>query len=362
MQYTATIGHPKVREQVAAFMSKYLCHVPIGSEHIAFAAGASAIIEVSSFVLADPGDVVVIPAPSYPMYTKDLGLKSGMERFDLQTHIDLEDHGSQGPVTTVMLDDALKKLTTQRKKFRMLLITSPDNPTGCIYSASQLRDLAAWCVQHQVHLVVNEIYGLSLINIHDDRIAETFKEDIDLTSFASTMAEMNSPYLHLWYAMSKDFAMSGLRFGIVHSLNDAFITGFSNANIPHMVSNLTQWIVGQLLSDQEFIKEYILRNQRSLTESYAVVAQTLELLRLPYIPARGSLFVWADFSRFLTDHSSEGEQQLWMDIFHHSGVLLTPGKGFGHQKKGIFRIVHTALSTAHLQVAMERMVEYLRSR
>jgi hypothetical protein len=49
---------------------------------------------------------------------------------------------------------------------------------------------------------------------------------------------LQSDYLHLWYALSKDFAMSGFRFGIVHSLNEAFLKGVENANIPHMVSNL----------------------------------------------------------------------------------------------------------------------------
>ena len=69
-QYTATIGHPEVREQVAAFMSQYLCRTKVDPDTIGFAAGASAIIEISSFVLADPGDVVVIPAPPTPCIPK----------------------------------------------------------------------------------------------------------------------------------------------------------------------------------------------------------------------------------------------------------------------------------------------------
>lgn len=352
-QYTATTGHPEVREKVANFLSKHLCGVEVHPDHIGFSAGASAIIEVSSFVLADPGDVAVIPAPSYPMYTKDLGLKSGMERYDLQTHVELADHGIGGPVTTSMLDEALADIQSQGKTFRLLLLSSPDNPTGCVYSEARLRELASWCHDHEIHLVVNEIYGLSTINS-----GETAREK----SFATIMAGMKSPFLHLWYALSKDFAMSGFRFGLVHSLNEDFLTGFSNANIPHMVSNLTQWLVGEMFSDEAFLEEYGALNRERLTRSYQVVTTALDRVGIPYIPAQGSLFVWADFSTFLEEDSDQGQEQLWMDIFHGSGVLLTPGAGFGHQKKGVFRLVHTAIPTDHLSVGMERMVSYLLER
>ncbi len=358
-QYTATTGHPEVRAEVAKFMSEHLCHTAIAPDAIGFAAGASAIIEISSFVLADPGDVVVIPAPSYPMYTKDLGLKSGMQRYDLQTHVDLEDHGSLGPVTTELLDKALTDLNAHGRKFRMLLITSPDNPTGCMYSETQLRELADWCIKHEVHLVVNEIYGLSLIDTQDEALKDDYPEALAAYSFAQLMAEKQSEYLHLWYAMSKDFAMSGMRFGIVHSLNQAFMAGLSNSNIPHMVSNLTQWLVGEMFKDTDFIEGYIRENTKRLTRSYKVVVEALKKLGLPYVPSRGSLFVWADFSRFLSEDSDAGQEQLWVDIFDKTGVLLTPGAGFQHEAKGLFRIVHTAVPTEHLKVAMDRMVAYL---
>ncbi len=80
---------------------------------------------------------------------------------------------------------------------------------------------------------------------------------------------------------------------------------------------------------------------------------------VPYIPSRGSLFVWADFSKYLKDDSDKGEEELWLNIYKNTGVLLTPGIGFQHQKKGLFRIVHTAVDIESLAVAMERLVGYL---
>lgn len=351
-QYTQPVGHPEVQAQVADFMSRHLCGCPIAPESIAFGAGAAAIIEVSSFVLAADGDVVAIPAPAYPMYTVNLGLKSGLERYDLQTHHHLSEHGPTGPVTPTLLDAAWEDLQAQGKRFKMLLLTSPDNPTGCVYAADQLRDLAQWCMAHEVHLVVNEIYGLSRIE----------DAPTHAPSFAQLMAEYRSEYLHLWYALSKDFAMSGLRFGLVHSHHAAFLRGFGSANIPHMVSNLTQWVVGQMFQNEDFLQRYLQENQRQLTESYRVVTDALEHVGAPYLPIEGSLFVWADLSAYLSADRDEAEQALWEEIFQATGVLLTPGQGFRHQKRGLFRIVYTAVPVDHLRVAMQRLTDYLELR
>ncbi len=360
LSYTDPLGHPDAREVMAKFMQDHLCHCPIDPATIGFSSGAAGIIEVSSFVLANPGDVVAIPAPAYPMYTNDLGVKSGMQRYDIQTHLHLQQQGATALLTTELLDEALADIEAQGKCFKLLLLTSPDNPTGCIYTESQLNELANWCIKHQVHLVVNEIYGLSQIDTNDPMLQGDYKSVGSYVSFAKIMAQKQSDYLHLWYALSKDFAMSGMRFGIVHSLNQALMIGFGNVNIPQMVSNITQWAVAELFQDTDFLTGYIAENKKRVTASYRVVIEALRKLEVPYIPARGSLFVWADFSKYLPEDSDQGQEQLWIDIFQQTGVLLTPGAGFQHLKKGVFRIVHSAVPTDHLVVAMDRLVSYFK--
>ena len=207
-----------------------------------------------------------------------------------------------------------------------------------------------------------KIYGLSLIDTNDPLIKDEYEKSGPYISFAKIMAELNSDYLHLWYAFSKDFSMSGLRFGIIHSLNEKLMKGFGNANLPHLVSNITQWMIGEMLKDSAFIDAYIEKNKLLINNSYKLVITALDKIDVPYIPSRGSLFVWADLSRFLRENSDKGEEQLWLDIYHNTGVLLTPGIGFMHQKKGLFRIVFTAMPQAHLKVAMDRLIAYLLQR
>jgi len=274
----------------------------------------------------------------------------------------LQEIGSTAPVKTKHLDKAWAELSAAGKRFKVLLISSPDNPTGCMYTIQELKILADWCIKHEVHLIVNEIYGLSLIDTQDDTLLNEYKNEGDHASFATIMQELKSDYLHLWYAFSKDFAMSGLRFGLVHSLNEAFMTGFGNANIPHLVSNITQWMVAEMLKDTAFIEEYIQENKRRLNKSYKLVIEALRKIDVPYIPSRGSLFVWADFSKYLKEDSEAGQEQLWLDVYKNTGILLTPGIGFQHQKKGMFRIVFTAVSFSDLEVAVEKIVKYLKNK
>jgi 1-aminocyclopropane-1-carboxylate synthase len=92
------------------------------------------------------------------------------------------------------------------------------------------------------------------------------------------------------------------------------------------------------------------------------VIRVLKSLGISFVPSRGSHFVWADFSNYLEHDSEEGEMQLWMDIYDNTKILLTPGVGFQHQKHGLFRIVHTAVSTPYLSIAMEKLKAYLENR
>lgn len=359
LKYTSMLGHPEVRESVAAFMRTYFKSEAIQADNLAFSAGASGSLEVSSFVLGNPGDLVVIPAPSYPMYTNDFGIKSGLERYDLQTHYNIADRESLALVTIAHLEEALLAIEAQGKVFKILLLTTPDNPTGSIYSLAQLREIAQWCMQNKIHLLVNEIYALSQIDTQQAAIAVDYTDTFAFQSFATIIAEFESEYLHLLYALSKDFAISGMRFGIIHSLNPAFMQGLGNVNIPHLVSNMTQWLIGEMFKDTSFIAHYIKENKRRITESYLVVVALLKAFNIPYAPSRGSLFIWADFSQYLKKDTQKGEEALWMEIFRQTGVLLTPGMGFQHQKHGLFRIVHTAVPTPDLKVAMQRLSAFL---
>ncbi|MEY4934683.1 MAG: hypothetical protein RIS64_1042 [Bacteroidota bacterium] len=359
--YSSTLGVPEFRQAIAHFASKFLTKCAMYPNKIGISSGAAGAIEVSAFILGDAGDVAVFPAPCYPVYKNDIGNMSGLERYDLITHHELSDlrHGMLTDIP--QLEKALSAIEKVGKRFKMLVLTHPDNPTGGIYRTELLEKIANWCISKEIHLVVNEIYGLSLINIHHPELINDYPQPIEFQSFVQIMERKKSPYLHHWYALSKDFGISGFRVGMVYSHNELFIQAFQNLNLAHTISNHTQWLLQLLLEDTNFLESYIEHNQRALTESYIVVIQCLRNLKIPYAPAYGCLFVWMDLSEFLPAQTQAAEQTFWTTLYRATGILLTPGDGFGHTKRGQFRMVFPYISKADLEVAMERLSAFVQT-
>ena len=357
--YTSSVGALSTRQVFASFLEKFLTHCPIDPEHLCMGPGAAAVIEQTAWILGEPGDVAVIPAPSYSVYTQDLGNRPGVERYDLITHHNISEMKGRSLLTAAHLDDALSELKSKGKRFRMLILTNPDNPTGIIYSREQLMAYADWCITHNIHLIVNEIYGLSLLDTSHPELKPDYSEAQSFYSFAKIIQEKKSDYLHWWYALSKDFGASGFRVGLLYSLNDTLRKAYNNLNAPSLVSNYAQWIFEKVLADHDFVSAYIKANQRALTQNFALAVSRLRALKIPYSPSRGSLFVWLDLSEFMSENSAEAEHGIWMDLYQKTGVLLTPGDGFGHSKRGQFRLVYSYVSREELAVVMGRIEEFV---
>lgn len=351
MGYTASTGSEEFRTAIAQFYERYLFSVPVAPNHVAASPGAAGVIEMSAFLLADAGDVAAIPAPAYPVYRQDIGNISGVERYDIITHHNINELGVNLTLTLDQLEDTKSAIEGRGKKLKLLILTTPDNPTGLTFNEQQLRMVADWCMTKEIHLVVNEIYALSRIN-RDEHQSVFY-------SFGTLMAEHQSEYLHHWYSFSKDFGISGFRVGIVHSYNEEFLGAYGNLNIGHSISNHTQWLIQRMLEDDQFLDKFIISNQNRLAQSYDAVSETLTQLNIPFVKPQGALFVWLDFSQYLSEPSEEGEHDFWLEMFNKTGILLTPGHGFGHSGYGLFRMVYPYVQLSYLKVALQRLEAFI---
>lgn len=356
--YGNPLGTDSFRESVAAYLSEFLFGIKISGQFLAFSSGLTSVIELTAFVLGEAGDVAVIPAPAYPVYTGDLGVKSEMKRYDLIPTGEFVSGGSI-PLQIADLERARLEITETGDRFRMLILTTPDNPTGGIYTREQLDQIADWCIANQVHLVVNEIYGLSRFDIHHPELKADYPEPVIFESFGRIMAERKHPLLHLWYSFSKDLGISGFRVGLVHSYNEDFLKAYGNINMTHSVSNYTQWTLQCVLEDRTFIRSYLKQSRQALTHAYLIVIKSLRSIGVKYYPSYGSLFAWIDLSELLMEDSESGEHQLWENLFYETGILLTPASGFGHNYRGHYRMVISFLSHSELQVAMDRLKDWV---
>ncbi len=351
--YTSTAGERSVRCRMAQFIQRKIADVSIDPDSLILTAGATAGVELSALALANPGDTAVIPSPAYPVYRPDLSNKAGVIRHDLRLNDDFLATGVS-PLRCQDLDRCHAELAATPHPMRMLILTQPDNPTGLLYQADQLDAIAQWCIDKRVHLLVNELYALSLIDTSDPRISDDYPIEQTFESVLPIMGHRRSDYIHWWYSFSKDLGVSGFRMGLIHSHNTAFIDALKILNAPHQVSNHSQWLLGQLLDDHDFIDDWLTISNRRLTSAYGQVVTLLRSLDIDYSHSRGSLFVWCRLDACMVDESVESELTAWRSLYHQAGIILTPGDGFGHAQTGWFRIVISSVTEEGLEAFCQR--------
>ncbi|MFK8057934.1 MAG: aminotransferase class I/II-fold pyridoxal phosphate-dependent enzyme [Saprospiraceae bacterium] len=357
-KYTSVLGAPPFQEALARFAERHIISLggtearTLSSDHFAISSGATGIVELTALLLCDDNDVAAFPAPCYPVYTQDVGNKANVERYDIQPASAWDKTPGQHPLTVHDLDRSLAEIKAQGKNLKLLVLTQPDNPTGAIYSQQQLMVFAAWSIENEVHLCVNELYALSQVDYMDARLADDYgPSSTNFYSFLHEVEKRKSPFLYWWYSFSKDFGISGLRTGVMYTRNDDLLEAFGNYGAPSTVSNHTQWMLSELLNDDAWVTAFAKTNQKRLTEGYIQVIETLRERGITYSPARGSLFVWAR----LNEEGSTSDEAFWRKLYDDQKVLLTAPGGFGHDQGGWMRLVYSCVDATALGAALGRM-------
>ena len=352
--YTATVGHPDFRANLAEFLTHQLGGRGLDPDRLAISAGATGVIETTAFLLGNPGDYAVIPGPAYSVYSGDIGNKAGLKRYDL--HLGTQDnHAGTYRLSTSDLERAYADLGGS---FKLLILTQPNNPTGQTYLEDDILNAVAWCEDHDVHCIVNEIYALSTIDQTNPALTEDYGNQQLFVSCLPQLAARKSDYFHWWYSFSKDFGVSGMRIGVLYSENEALLKAYANYSAPVTTSNHTQWLLSELLKDGEWVTKWM-ATERNITRPYLRVIQVLRHAEIPYQLAVGSLFVWFDLSRYLEADTDAAWEELWRDLYHRTGVLLTYPLGMGGPRRGWMRLVYSCVHQPELDEALSRLAKYL---
>src|SRR5688500_8592694 len=143
--YLPSAGIPAAREAVA---NDYAGRgVSVSPDRVLITTGTSEGIELALNALVDQGDAVLVPSPTYPLYTAILA-KLGAEPQYYRTD----------PSRDWLPDlDHLRSLVTDRT--RVLVVIDPNNPTGAIYPPQVRRALIDFAERHDLTILADEVYG-----------------------------------------------------------------------------------------------------------------------------------------------------------------------------------------------------------
>lgn len=304
----------------------------VDADDLVVVSGASAALDIITSVVCDPGDAVVLAAPYYSALEVVLTARSGARIIPAPLS------SSDG----FRLDPAALERAVD-PSVRAIVLTSPDNPTGHVHPADTLREVLAVAERHGLDLIVDELYansafGGEFVSVLDPRVRGTSRAR-----------------LHVIWGFAKDFGLSGLKVGVLHTADPATLAAAKALAYFAPVSTHTQALLTRLLDDRGWVRGFLTEHRARLAESYHQVTTLLDVYGIPYVPADAGFSVWLDLRAWLP---GGGERRLANEILEQAHVNLTPGAAFGCPEPGWFRLCHTTSPTL-VRAGVRRLADRL---
>lgn len=378
--YQPTHGRPATRKA----MAEYLQHVlglsrPMDVDGIVLGAGCNAVLENLCITLAEPGEGVLIPTPYYAAFEFDLGSRAGLAVIPVTTM----DYNQFEPTNLnsipeeayypnrESLDAAVLAAEANGVTPRILLISHPMNPLGICYPPQVIQEIVEWCRERKIHLVSDEIYAGSVYRPEQANFVSTLQIASNTIPAEDEPGFLGlGPYIHLVYAFSKDFALSGLRVGALYSENTAIRLALQKLNDLCSISSQTQLLVERMLSTASddpkisWTRRFLARNRERLRVRGDCWEQCLKELSIPHLHSTAGLFIWMDMSEFLPIAGSDDEREraLYLELLTDYGLLFTPGRSMKNERPGFFRCVFTAATDNEFELGMQRLRHYVQTK
>lgn len=373
--YQPTNGRPEVRDAFCNYLQRLL-ELPdsLDRDGLIVGAGCNAVLENLCITLAAPGDGVLVPTPYYAAFEFDLVARAGLCIIPVntlgQSNYNISDEAIPREAyypTKASLTKSLAAAKQEGESPRILLLSHPNNPLGISYPPSVVQDCIDWCRENEIHLVSDEIYAGSIYRSND------FTSALKLAGPGKL-----GPYVHFVYALSKDFALSGLRVGACYSENLDIRLGLQKLNDLCQVSSQTQLLIEAMVKEttdggEFWTTDFLKENNSRIRARCDAVQSLLSEYEIPFLPADSGLFIWIDLSRFLPQVEpnefeedlqcmERRERALYLELMNEWGLLFTPGLSMRNERPGFFRCVFTAATDDEFQLALERLREFAESK
>ena len=310
--YVPSAGIEPARTAVAA---EYTGRgMPVSPDRVVITQGTSEGIELALSVLADPGDEVLVPTPTYPLYTAVLakiGAKAVFYRTD------------PGQGWQPDLDDIRRKITSAT---RALVVIDPNNPTGAVYPEPTRRALIDLAERSGITILADEVYGDVAFDGPAPLIG-SLSPDAPIISFSS---------------LSKAYLAPGWRTG--------WLVVGRTPRLDDVLSGIRKMADGRLCSagPMQYAVAPALTGDRTHQRLFSQALKTraeITTTRLTAIPGMRCVMPRAAFYAMpqVTLPAGRTDQDYVLGLLRATGILCVYGSGFGMPAdQGYFRIVFLA--------------------
>mgnify|MGYP000657528552 CR=1 FL=1 len=334
-RYTPASGMIELKTAVAEKLKKdnNLDYKP---SDIIISCGAKHSLYNIFMALLNPGDEVIIFSPYWVSYEEQVKIADGVPVF-----VELDETKN----FEVNFDLLNKKIT---KKTKAMIVNSPSNPTGAIFSEQTLQKLADIALKNNLYIISDEIY---------EKLIYNNKKQI---SIASLSKEVKAKTIVV-NGVSKTYAMTGWRIGYLAADDKEIISAIDNLQ-SHSTSNPTtpaqiaaiealktsESVIQAMVAEFDKRRKHILKRVRAISGLTAVEPD-------------GAFYIFPNFSSFIgktiKGKKINGSLDLAELLLNEAKVAVVPGIAFGTDKH--FRLSY-ATSMTNIDKGLDRIGDVLK--
>ena len=330
--YTPSAGIPELREAVAEYYSERF-GLKYDPAEVVIGCGAKPLIYVALGCIIDPGDEVIIPAPAWVSYVEQLKLFDGKEVFI--------DTSKTGYVPDIKQIEA-----AITPKTKAIMLNTPNNPTGAVYSEETLKSIAGLALKHKFAILYDEIY---------ERMVYGNAKHYNIVQICPEVKNQTI----IFNGVSKAYAMTGWRIG--YALGDKKFMSSVNDFQGHITTNATsisQWASVSAIKKAEPDIKKMTQAFNKRRELIVNLLSDMPLIKLS--TPEGAFYAWFDISEVIgkkwNGHEITDDTKFCTLLLEHKHLASVMGSAF--MTPGYVRLSY-ASSDDDIQEGMKRLKEFL---
>ena len=328
-KYTPAAGLPALKNEIAKKFSNDQ-GIDYNANEIFVGSGAKHVLYTLFQALLDEGDEVIIPIPYWVSYPEQVKLADGVP-----VYVEGKEE-NDFKITPNELEAVLTEKT------RAVIINSPSNPTGMLYSEEELKALGEVCLKHNILIVSDEIY---------EKLVYDGNNHVSIAQISPELKEQTM----IINGVSKSHSMTGWRIGYAAG-NQALIKAMTNL-ASHSTSNPTTTAqygaIAAYAGPQEKVEEMRMAFERRLNTIYG------KLTAIPgftCVKPQGAFYFFPNVKKAAELTGYNNVDDFVQALLEEAMVAVVPGSGFGSPNN--IRLSY-ATSLELLEKAVERMREFV---
>ncbi len=301
-KYTPSAGLPKLKEAIIAKMKKdqKLDYKP---SEVIVGSGAKHVLYTLFQAILDEGDEVIIPTPYWVSYPEQVKLADGVPVYC---------EGKEENDFKITPEDLEAAITNRTKA---VIINSPSNPTGMLYSREELAAIGEVCLKHDILIVSDEIYEKL---VYDGNVHVSIAE-------LSPQLKENTIIIN---GVSKSHSMTGWRIGYACG-NESLVKAMTNL-ASHSTSNPTTTAQFGAIAAYEGSQEAV-EEMRKAFESRLNTIYT-KLVAIPGVSCvkpQGAFYLFPNVKEAAAATGYQNVDDFVSALLEEALVAVVPGSGFG---------------------------------